>query len=346
MAQFCSVTSSISPIATSFVATGLALGDAAETTFSGVVLDNGQSPIPDSVVTIEGMSISGTTDAEGHFQLLNVPVGHVVLHIDPSGSPRAETFPELEFETITVAGQNNRLGQRFLLPAIQLDSSKVVGGSGDVTLTMPGVDGLELTVFANSATFPDASTTGQLTISQVHLDKVPMPPPSGTIFMSPAWTIQPAGVTFDPPARIQIPNDGLAPGRVIDIFQFDHTLNQFINVAKGAVSEDARVIISDPGFGITRAGWAGCGQPPRPNTCADACDDGDACTSDRCVNGTCVHTPLDVQQTLFLNLDPLAVRPDGIIGQDPDPATLTATLSLGNGCCSPRPSYPCVTCVP
>ena len=31
--------------------------------------------------------------------------------------------------------------------------------------------------------------------------KVPMPPPSGTFFMPPAWTIQPAGVEFDPPGQ-------------------------------------------------------------------------------------------------------------------------------------------------
>lgn len=261
-----------------FFASGLEPGNPADTKFSGVVLDNGHTPIPGAVVSIldDGSVTPATTDAEGLFLLENVPVGQIHLNIDPSGSPRPETFPSLQFETVTVAGQVNILGQPILLPALQTDSSKVVGGNAAVTISMPGVAGLELTVFPNSATFPGGARTGQLTISQVHLDKVPMPPPSGTIFMPPAWTIQPAGVIFDPPARISIPNDGLPPGRVIDIFQFDHTLNEFINVGKGTVSEDGSVIVSDPGFGITRAGWGGCGNPPPPNDCKNKkCKDPD-----------------------------------------------------------------------
>ena len=188
---------------------------------------------------------------------------------------------------MTVAGQINTIGMPISIPALAIASSQVVGGSQDVTLQMPGVAGLELTVLANSAIFPDGSTTGQLTISQVHLDKVPMPPPRGNIFMGPAWTVQPAGVLFDPPARISIPNNGLPPGRVIDIFQFDHTLNQFNNVGKGTVSEDGFVIVSDPGFGITRSGWGGCGTPPLPTFCGCNCNDHNVCTTDSCSNCAC-----------------------------------------------------------
>ncbi len=275
--------------AASFIASGLAPGNPADTKFSGVVLDNGHNPIPGAVVSILETAVSATTDEEGQFLLENVPVGHIELLIDPGNSPRPETFPPLNFETVTVAGQTNILGQPILLPAVQTESSKLVGGNQDVTLKMPGVEGLELTVFANSVTCIDGASECQVSISQVHLDKVPMPPPSGTLFMPPAWTIQPAGTRFDPPAKISIPNDGLLPGRVIDIFQFDHTLNEFINVGKGTVSDDGLVIISDPGFGVTRAGWGGCGQPQPPVTCASSCDDGNSCTSDSCVNGSCTY---------------------------------------------------------
>ncbi|MDQ2696503.1 MAG: Ig-like domain-containing protein, partial [Pseudomonadota bacterium] len=212
--------------AATFVASGLAPGDPDDTRFSGVVLDNAQTPIPGAVVSIAGTSPSATTDADGQFRLENVPVGLIVLHIDPSASPRPETFPPLEFETVTVAGQDNILGQPILLPALDTDNSRIVGGNQDVTLTMEGVEGLELTVFANSVTCPDGTHQCRVTISQVHLDKVPMPPPNGTLFMPPAWTIQPPGTHFDPPARIRIPNNGQPPGRVIEIFQFDHALNR------------------------------------------------------------------------------------------------------------------------
>lgn len=287
-----------------FVASGLAPGNPAETRFSGVVLDNGHTPIPGAVVTIDGTTVTDTTDDEGQFFLENVPLGHIHLRIDPANSPRPETFPPLAFETVTVAGQINTLGQPILIPPVDTEGSKIVGGNQEVTLKMKGVTGLELTIFANSVTCPpnavDRSSDGKqcrVSISQVHLDKVPMPPPSGTIFMPPAWTVQTAGVHFNPPARICIPNDGMAPGRVIDIYQFDHGLNQFINIGKGTTSEDGLIICSDPGFGITAAGWGGCGQPQPPQTCTSSCDDNNRCTDDACANGSCTHTPKTTAQT-------------------------------------------------
>jgi hypothetical protein len=295
-----------------FTASALVPGDPAQTRFRGVVLDNGLTPIPGAIVKIDHTTVSGTTDAEGQFVLENVPVGKIHLIIDPSKSPRPETFPPLAFETVTIAGQANVLGQPIMIPALDTSGSRIVGGPEDVVLKMPGVPGLELTVFANSVTCRDGSKQCRVTISQVHLDKVPMPPPSGTIFMPPAWTVQPGGTRFHPPARISIPNDGMPPGRQIDIFQFDHDLNQFINIGKGTTTEDGLLIISDPGFGISSAGWGGCGQPQPPTTCAaspgpcekcdtstgqivpdtakngSTCDDKNACTKETaCKAGKC-----------------------------------------------------------
>lgn len=260
-------------LAATYAASGLLPGNPADTRFSGVVLDNSHTPIPGTVVTIPGTSVTATTNTDGQFLLNNVPVGHIHLHIDPANSPRTETFPPLDFETVTVAGQTNILGQPILLPVVETASAKIVGGAQDVTLTMPNVPGLALTVFANSVTFPDGAKTGLLSISQVQLDKIPMPPPNGTIFMPPAWTIQPSGVHFDPPARITIPNNGLLPGRVIDIYQFDHALNEFISIGKGTVTDDGFAVVSDPGFGITRAGWGGGGPPPPPTNCPNNSND-------------------------------------------------------------------------
>jgi hypothetical protein len=152
-----------------------------------------------------------------------------------------------------------------------------------VVVEMKGVPGLTLTVYPHSTIFPNGDVVGRLSISQVKLDKVPMPPPNGSIFMPPAWTIQPPNIFFDPPAKITIPNDGLPPGRIIDIFQFDHDLEFFTNVGTGTVTSDGLLIVSDPGFGITKSGWGGCGTPPPPNTCAGGCPE-----CQKCVNGSCV----------------------------------------------------------
>jgi hypothetical protein len=261
-----------------FVSTALIAGLPEDTRFAGVVLDNTNTAIPNATIHIEGSDADVVTDEEGQFLVTGVPVGAIHLEIDASTTPRPQIFPGLAFEATTVAGRINRLPTGPIRIPPLVSDAQVVGGAEDVVLQMPGVPGLTLTVFANSTGFPDGSTTGLVSINQVHLDKVPMPPPSGTLFMPPAWTVQPPGVHFDPPARVTIPNDGLPPGRVIDIFQFDHDVNRFVNIGPGTVDEEGLLIVSDPGFGITKAGWGGCGQPQPPVTegesdpCKDAAD--------------------------------------------------------------------------
>ncbi|MGH8245227.1 MAG: hypothetical protein ACREUU_02210, partial [Gammaproteobacteria bacterium] len=133
----------------------------------------------------------------------------------------------------------------------------IVGGDQDVVLTMAGVPGVEFTVFARSVTFPDGSKVGRLSLSQVHADKVPMPPPNGTAPRL-VGTLQPAGIKFDPPIRVQIPNtENLKPGQVIEFVQFDHDLEQFVSVGTARATEDGAFIVTDPGFGITKSGWHG-----------------------------------------------------------------------------------------
>src|SRR5262249_13691075 len=147
----------------------------------------------------------------------------------------------------------------------------------DVTLTMKGVPGVAFTVFAHSATFPDGSKVGRLSVSQVHTDKVPMPPPNATapqLF----WTVQPPRVKFDPPIRITIPNTGgLPPGTVTEVFCYNHDLEQFASGGTARVSNDGSVIVSDPGSGVIVSGWGAAPPPPPPPTCADGCTTDDPC---------------------------------------------------------------------
>jgi hypothetical protein len=271
----------------------------ANTTFSGVVLDSAQTAIPGATITIGGTAVTGTTDAEGQFLLTGVPVGNIHLHIDPTTSPRLETFPPLEFETVTIAGNENILGQPIILPEIDMPNAKVVGGPEDVVLSMKDVPGVALKVFANSVTFPDGSKTGTLSMTQVQLDKAPMPSPLGTVAVPVVWTLKPAGVVFDPPAQVTLPNsDALPPGTLIDLFQFDHALFLFTNVGKGTVSEDGLTAVSDPGFGITRTGW-GCGARRVPtNTGPVNCNNNNRCIESIPVNGGCVRNKLTKPQTV------------------------------------------------
>ena len=278
----------------SFTASGLTPSVASNTRVSGIVLDNADQPIPNVTASIKDTNLSALTDAKGQFTISNAPTGSLTLYIDGSTATRPETYPFLEFPLVSVAGQNNSLTGPIYLPALDMENSKVVGGDEDVVLTMKGAPGVAYTVFAHSATFPDGSKVGRMTLSQVHGDKVPMAPPNGT---SPALvgTLQPARVKFNPPVRIQVPNSsGLSAGQVVEIYSFDHDLEQFVSGGTARVSDDGSVIVSDPGFGLRASGWHAAPPPPPPPTCTSNCDDHDACTEDRCVNGVCQNRPLNV----------------------------------------------------
>jgi PKD domain/Glucodextranase, domain B/IPT/TIG domain len=273
-----------------FVASGKTPGNPAATTVTGIVLDNANQPIPNATASIQGTNLSALTDENGKFSVTGPPIGSIVLFVDGATSTRPENFPFLEFPMVTVAGQDNHLSGPIYLPPLDNDNSKIVGGDEDVTLTMKGVPGVLYTVFAHSATFPDGSKVGRLTLSQVHGDKVPMIPPNGSAPRL-VGTLQPSRVKFDPPIRVQLPNtEGFAPGQVVELFSFHHDLEQFVSEGTMRVSQDGSVMTTDAGFGLTVSGWHGGGGPPPPPTCANGCNTGDTCRSGTCVNGACQFT--------------------------------------------------------
>ncbi|HEY2235860.1 MAG TPA: hypothetical protein VGK01_20480, partial [Candidatus Angelobacter sp.] len=278
-----------------FVASGTTPKNPANTAVSGIVLDNANQPIPNATASIKGTNLSALTDVNGKFSIPAAPVGAIVLFIDGATSTRPETFPFLEFTMVTVSGQDNHLNGPIFLPPLDMDNSQIVGGDEDVVLTLKGNPGVAYTVFAHSAKFPDGSTTGRLTLSAVHADKVPMALPNGT---TPAivGTLQPARVKFDPPIRIQVPNtSGLLPGQVAEVFSFDHDLEQFVSGGTARVSEDGSVIVSDKGFGLRVSGWHAVPPPPPPPRCVDGCKS-DECSTKKCVNGHCQSTPINEGQ--------------------------------------------------
>ncbi len=279
-------------VGVNFNISGLTPGPVSATRVSGMVLDNSELPIPHARVSVVGVGNLATfTDTNGHFSIPNVPVGPLTFLVNGHTTTRPETFPTLSFTLQAVAGQDNNLGWPIYLPIVDTNSARIVGGDEPVTLTMSGVPGLAFTVQPHSATFPDGTHVGEMSVSQVHANKLPMPPPNGTAPRV-VWTLQPAGTKFDPPVQIQLPNtDQLAPGQVIELYQYDHDLEQFVSTGPARVSPDGSLIVSDPGFGITKAGWGGAPPPPPPKTCVGGCDDKNPCTSDACVDGACVYTP-------------------------------------------------------
>lgn len=273
-----------------FLASAKLAGDPGATTVSGVVLTNQDLPMPNVTASIKGTNLSATTDDAGQFKITDVPVGLIHLFVNGSTTTLEGTWPFLEFLVTTIPGQDNTVGMPIYLPTLDIDNARLVGGEDDITMQMDGLPGAELTVYANSVTCPDGSPECVVSFSQVNMERVPMPAPMGSTFTL-AWTVQPAGTAFNPPAKVCVPNDGRPVGLQMEMFSFDHDVESWVSIGTGTVTADGTRICSDTGFGIQKAGWGGAPPPPPPKKCVGGCDDGNPCTSDGCKDGSCVHTP-------------------------------------------------------
>jgi hypothetical protein len=213
------------------------------------------------------------TDEAGQFAILQAPVGFVKLLVDGSTAALPGQYPSLEYDLVTVAGQNTTVGMPiYLLPLNTANQLCVTPTTGGGTLTIPEAPGFSLTFGPGQVTFPGGSKTGCVSVTVVHGDRVPMVPGFG---QQPRFivTIQPAGAVFNPPAPITLPNvDGLPPRAVTELYSFDHDIGTFVAVGTGTVSNDGQVIRSDPGVGVLKAGWHCGGNPNAIGTVAKCPD--------------------------------------------------------------------------
>lgn len=286
-----------------FAASARAPGDPAATTVSGVVLDNSNNPIPGVTIrlfqTNQGNNNNlpvqvGTpvqTDAKGTFLIQSAPVGFFKLMADGTTATSSKTYPTLEYDIVTVAGNDNTVGMPIYLPALDQVNKLCVDETHGGTLTLPQVPGFALTVLPGSATFPGGSRQGCVTVTPVNGDKVPMSPGFG---QQPRFivTIQPVGTRFDPPAAMTLPNvDGLKPNAVTEMYSYDHDLGMFVAIGTGTVSADGSVIVSNPGVGVLKAGWH-CGGDPNANGTVADCP-----TCKICQGNACITDPAQDQKT-------------------------------------------------
>lgn len=281
--------------AASFVASGQTAGPASITSITGLVEDDSNTAVPGATVTLEGTNYSAVSDVNGNFSISPAPVGTFLLQVNGHTSTRTDaTFPTLVYSITTIAGLNNTLGMPVCLPPLDPTSVQTYDPTSNqpITLLMTGVPGYQLTVYPHSVTNPDGTIySGPLSLSQVHADRVPMAPPHGSLPLI-AGTLQPPGLHFNPPVSAQFPNSSaLAPGTVVDIYSYDHDQMEWISQGPARVSADGSVIVSDPGFGISKSGWHFPPPPPPPPKCASSCSTSNPCATASCVNGACVTQP-------------------------------------------------------
>jgi len=264
-------------ITAGFSASGFVPSDPANTAITGLVFDNQDNPLEGVTIRVDGTTRQAIADAEGVFTILQAPVGPVHLIVDGSTALEPGEFPTLSYNLVTVSGVSNPMPAPIYMVKLNTNSA-VYSGLQDVAITLDKVPGFKLEVLAGSVTFPDGSKEGYISVTTVNASKMPMVPPNG---IQPQFvvTIQPTGARFDPPAPLTLPNtDGHPPGAQIEMFSYDHDLEEFVAIGLGTVNNEGTLLESNIGVGVIKAGWHG-GTPPQ----GDGCASGPAVCGDYCM---------------------------------------------------------------
>lgn len=310
-----------------FSATAFIAAEPGKTSVSGVVLDNQDTPIPGVTVRIENTDRTAKTNQQGRFTIEQAPVGPVHIIVDGSTAAVIGEFPSLSYHLVTVSGVDNPMSSPVYM--VKLDTENgVMAGKEDVVLTLDNFPGFKLEIAKDSVTFPDGSREGIVSVTSVNASKVPMAPPNG---MQPQFivTIQPVGAVFFPAAKLTLPNiDGHAPGAQVEMYSFDHDLEEFVAIGLGTVSEDGSIVSSNPGVGVIKAGWH-CGSQPGGSGTAHNCP-----TCQKCKGSSCVRDPAQ-DKVVIKQQTPEDCKTNLCKGTRPEPSDIPVSKDVENDCKKP-----------
>jgi hypothetical protein len=249
-------------------------------------------PLAGAKISVDGRedTLFTFTDGMGNFRLENVPAGRFFVHVDGRTVTRARVngetvtthypdgyfYPFVGKEWVSVPGQARPACSSdtpgcpgdIYLPLIVPDTLTPVSRTQDTSIRFPPsvleehpeLTGVTLTVPAGSLF--GGSATGMVGIAPVPPDRLPGPLPPGLSFPL-VITVQTDGAqNFDVPAPVCFPNLPdpdthltLPPGSKSALWSFSHQTGQWEIVGPMTVSEDGRLVCSDPGYGIRAPGW-------------------------------------------------------------------------------------------
>ena len=235
------------------------------TALSGQLLDTNDfvrgvvTPVVGGTVSLLGAGPAAVSGPDGRFLLSGIPPGSQVLDIDTSTAnpaPDGSPYGGFREEITLIEGAANVVDRPFFLPRIDRESLTTVDPNVTTVVTNPTLH-VTMAVPPHSAKNPDGTDfTGMLSISLVAEGLAPaaLPPDLQPGLLI---TIQPVGVTFDPPVPITFPNiDHLPPGTEVDIWSLDAENGVFVVVGTGRVTADGSRVETISG-GIVDADWHG-----------------------------------------------------------------------------------------
>jgi RHS repeat-associated protein len=249
---------------------------AGQTVLAGQVRDEHDKPLAGVTIKLGGAvpTTLGTTDAAGNF-LVNLSVaGSQVFLIDGSTA----NTPTVSYASIPVtvtiqAGVVNTLGFTVYLHAQPVTQPLPVAPAVATPITFATLPDFQVTIPAGVQIIGwDGQPNTQIGVRAVPLDRLAVPPiPAGvetdTVYMFSFGKV--GGGTPTQPIPVTFPNTiGAYPGQQVELWYYNEAPdgtapNQWEMFGLGTVSNDGKLIVSNPGVGIPRF-CCGAGFPRRP----------------------------------------------------------------------------------
>ncbi len=212
-------------------------------------------PIAGVRISVEGSTVTTTTDAQGRFTISGIPHGAKIVSLDATGitAPNGHLYANFSGRTPIMQNILNRPIRDYMLPRVNPAHVATVSATSSTVVSNTSI-GVSMTVPAGGVKKSDGTVyTGPLSVSSVPIDATPRELPE---FFSPNFiiTLQPVGLRFANPVPITFPNtDNYAAGLLLDIFSLSEK-GGFEKVGTGRVSSDRRTITMIEG-GVRATTW-------------------------------------------------------------------------------------------
>jgi RHS repeat-associated protein len=240
----------------------------------GSVIAEGRTALVGRVVDTDRQALTGVeilvggqravTDAKGEFQLLDPPTGDQVILVDgdPASRP-GRHYPTIPLSMKIMAGKTNVLPYLPHLHVQREINFTHIDHSRETVATDPDLPGVALRIPRDTPIVGwDGLPAQKVSIRTVPADRLPVRPLPRTVqarYVYMFYFGKRGGGIPSRPVPFESPNDfGLAPGDKAELWYYDESPNvgeapnDWRVAGLGTVSDDGKLISTDPGVGIPK----------------------------------------------------------------------------------------------